>query len=112
MSRLRLFRLSPSHFLLIALTLVGLATVCGLVVLTPYTIYNLKCEHFDLPGYEATFGFALGDMEAPTTEGGRHTVRAITRLGPTGVLARSGARVGDVPRIHHGIADFCAALAT
>jgi hypothetical protein len=112
MTNNRLLALSNTHFVLVALVLLILAIVCGLVLFFPNTIFNLQCEHFDLPGYSASFGFTLGEMEAPDDRGGAYTVRAIIRLDPDGALARSGARVGDVPRMHHGIAEFCGALAS
>jgi hypothetical protein len=107
----RLITLSRTQFLFVALSLLGLATVCAVALLFPNPLYDFKCTQFDLPGYETAFGFTLGEVEAPSTGGGTHLVLAITAIDPNGALARSGARVGDVPRMYHGVSDFCGDLA-
>jgi hypothetical protein len=104
--------LSRTQFLFVTLSLLLLAAICGVAVFFPIGVYDFKCRQFDLPGYEAAFGFALGEVEAPSSGGGSHRVLAITALAPNGPLARSGLRVGDVPPSYHGISDFCGDLAT
>jgi len=107
----RLITLSRTQFLFVALSLLGLATVCAVALFFPNPVYDFKCTQFDLPGYETALGFTLGEVEAPSTGGGAQLVLAITAIDPNGALARSGARVGDVPRMYHGVSDFCADLA-
>jgi len=111
LTNVRLITLSKTQFLFVALSLLLLAAICSIAVFFPIGVYDFKCRRFDLPGYQATFGFTLGEVEAPSSGGGSHRVLAITSLAPNGPLARSGARVGDVPPSYHGISDFCGDLA-
>jgi hypothetical protein len=111
LTRVRLITLSRTQFLFVALSLLLLAALCCVAVFFPIGVYDFKCRQLDLPGYQATFGFTLGELEAPSSGGGSHRVLAITALTPNGPLARSGARVGDVPPSYHGISDFCGDLA-
>jgi hypothetical protein len=103
----RLIALPPSRFLIIATTLLMFAVLFALAVLTPYGIYNLKCERFDMPAYEKTFGFTLGGIDTP---GGTDKVLGIAAVVPNGIFARSGLRPGDVPRMHHGVSELCGDL--
>jgi hypothetical protein len=107
----RLITLSRTQFLFVALSLLGLATVCAVALFFPNPVYDFKCKQFDFPGYETAFGFTLGEVEAPSTGGSRHVVLAMPAIDPDAALARSGVRVGDVPRMYHGVSDFCADLA-
>jgi hypothetical protein len=106
----RLATLSRTHFVLVAANLAAIATASAMAIGWPNRLYELKCTHFDLPHYEASFGFTLGVMEVPTPGGGTHSVRGITALDPKGTLSRAGARVADVPSMYHGVSDFCAEL--
>ena len=107
----QLITLSRTQFLLVTVSLLLLGSICGVAVFFPIGVYDFKCRQFDLPGYQAAFGFTLGEVEAPSSRGGIHRVLAITALAPGSPLARSGARVGDVPPSYHGISDFCGDLA-
>jgi hypothetical protein len=107
---MHLITLSKNQFLVLAVMLVALATLCAVVVLYPAGFYNFKCTQFELPHYQAAFGFTLGEMETPGSSAEPRRVLAIVALDPNGVLARSGARVGDVPPMYHGISDFCGDL--
>jgi len=106
-----LITLSRTQFLFVTVSLLLLTAICGVAVFFPIGVYDFKCRQFDLPGYEATFGFTLGEVEAPSSGGRSYRVLAIMALAPNGPLARSGLRVGDVPPSYHGISDFCGDLA-
>ena len=105
-----LITLSKTQFLFIAVSLFLLAAICGVVLFFPIGVYDFKCRRFDLPRYEAMFGFTLGEVEA-SHRGDKYQVLAITAVAADGAFARSGARVGDVPRMYHGTSDFCGDLA-
>ncbi len=111
MTKQRLITLSRTQFLLLSLSLLLLAGICGIAVFFPSGVYSFKCRQFDLPGYQAAFGFTLGEVEVSRGNDGVQRVLAITALTPNGPLARSGLRVGDVPPSYHGISDFCGDLA-
>jgi hypothetical protein len=98
--------LPDQRFLYVAIVLLALTVLVGLVTLFPYQVYNLKCQQFDMPGYEEAFGFTLGHVKAP---GGAWTP-AIAAVTPGGVFDRAGVRPGDVPHMHHGLGDFCGTL--
>jgi hypothetical protein len=99
--------LTRAHFVFILVSLAGLGIVVGIVVLTPYQIYNVKCSLFDMPEYEKTFGFRLGAVGA---EGGGR-VTGVTWVQAGGAFDRAGVRAGDIPRMHHGIGEVCGELA-
>ena len=72
MAATRLMTLVNTRFLYVALILLALASVGAITILFPYGIYNLKCERFEMPGFESALGFKLGEMEAPSTSGGTY----------------------------------------
>jgi hypothetical protein len=92
MTATRLITLANTRVLDVALILAVLATVCAVAVLYPYGFYNLKCARFDMPECEAAFGFRLGEMEAPSSNGRSYKVQGIAIVEPNGVFARSGIR--------------------
>lgn len=106
LTAMRLMTLPRTKFLYLAVIFVALAAVVAVIVLTP----NEICLRFEMPRYERAFGFKLGEMEAPGAGASSDRVLAVTTVEPNGVFARSGVRPGDVPRGHHGIAEFCGDL--
>jgi hypothetical protein len=102
----RFLTLGAPHFIYMGAVLAVLLMVVGIVLLFPYGIYNFKCQQFDMPAYEEAFGFTFGEV----TTTAEHPTHAITAVKPGGAFDRSGLRPGDVPRMHHGIGDFCGDL--
>jgi hypothetical protein len=108
--QLRRLTLTDSRVAYVAGVLAILGTICAIVIFFPYGVYNLKCQRFDLPELEKAFGFRLGEVEGNRPDGGTYTALGITALEPNGRLAVAGFRPGDVPRTHHGLAEFCGDL--
>src|SRR5258706_13038508 len=108
--RSKLIVLSNTQFLYIALVCFVILPVLALIVLSP-AFPSVWCQHFDMPEYERAFGFKLGELQAPRPEGDTYTVLGVAAVDPLGALDRSGVRVGDVPRMYHGLGDFCGDLA-
>jgi hypothetical protein len=100
--------LGGTQFLAIVAFL-GFLGVAGLFVFSPQ-VYNLTCSHFEMPEYEKQFGFRLGRIRVLSERGTPYDITAIAEVQPGGVLARAGVRPGDVPKVHHGIAEMCDAL--
>jgi hypothetical protein len=70
------------------------------------------CERVQLPEYERTLGFRLGDPERPdgaVREGGWHF--GVVWVDPNGPFSRAGVRHGDLFDMRQGLAGFCSDLA-
>jgi len=100
--------LRGTHFLAM-IAVLGLLGVLWAIILSPQ-VYNLTCSHFDMPEYEKQFGFRLGQIRVLTERGVPYEVTGIAEVQPGGLLARAGVLPGDVPRVHHGIAEVCGEL--
>ena len=109
MARARLVTLSKTHFLYIALILFVIFPVIALTISSPNP-QRLWCQRFELPEYEKTLGFKLGDFVVPTTLGSTVQTIGVAFVEPGGAFARAGIRPGDVPYIYHGLIDLCATL--
>jgi hypothetical protein len=72
---------------------------------------GMWCRQFEMPDYEARFGFKLGSFEVRNPSGDTYSVTGIALVAPSGAFERAGVRAGDVPRMHHGLGDFCSDLA-
>lgn len=98
---------------LFAITIVSLAVLVGgaiTIMVYPSTFYSFTCGQFALPEYEKQYGFTFSDLPGNRGDGSTFTVGGISAVDPQGAFARSGIRAGDVPRMHHGLSDFCACI--
>lgn len=94
---------------LAAILLVVLPLIVGIVYFPVLT--NAWCEQFEIPEYERSFGFRMATLEFPSSQGGTYSVHGIGSVELGGRFAAAGVRPGDVPRMQHGFASFCGALA-
>ena len=95
-------------------TLLGLAVVSGVsatVLFYPGGFYSFSCGQFDIPEYEKAYGFAFSEVPVMRPDGSTRMDGGISAVDPKGAFARSGIRAGDIPRMHHGLSDFCADIA-
>ena len=95
-------------------TVVVLAFLMGAaatILLYPDTFYSFTCGQFELPEYEKAYGFTFSEVPAMRPDGSVLVVGGISAVDPKGAFARSGIRPGDVPRMHHGLSDFCGDIA-
>ena len=102
--------LPKTRALYVALLLLVVFPAIGLLVFAP-AFGGLWCRQFEMPGYETQFGFQLGTLEVAKPGRARYSTTGVVSVTPGGVFARAGIRAGDVPRMHHGIGDFCGDLA-
>ncbi len=85
-----------------AITLAGCALV-GLIIAVQWwpAIEDFAVEQFFLPQYEARLGFRGGRVWL-TVGGSSYSVYALVSVEPDGVLARAGAKAGDIPTSRSG----------
>ena len=96
-------------------TFLGLAVLAGVsatVLFYPGGLYNFACGQFDLPEYEKAYGFTYAAVAVLRPDGSTRLVGGISEVDPKGAFARSGIRAGDIPKVHHGIGDFCGDIAS
>jgi hypothetical protein len=110
MRKQQLITLSKTHFLYVALVFLVALPVIVFIVVSP-GFGGVWCRQFDMPDYEARFGFKLGSFEVSNPHGDTYSVTGIARVDPSGAFGRAGVRTGDVPRMYHGLGDFCSDLA-
>ena len=96
---------ASAHY--VALILLVVLPVLGTLAFSD-VIDNAWCEQFEIPDYEEILGFKMGLIPVP---GGKQA-KGLTWVDPAGPLGKAGIRAGDFPRIHHGMSDFCADLAS
>jgi hypothetical protein len=70
---------------------------------------DLWCQHIQLPEYERLLGFRM-EARVGQGRGGTFETLAIAWVDPNGPFSAAGVRPGDVPRMYHGVRDFCVAL--
>ena len=106
MGKTNLITLPKTPFIYVFLVLfVVLPTI--LLLVFGNALPGLWCQHFELPEYEKQLGFTTGDILPPSAGTGSYTPWGFTWVDPEGPLGRAGVRAGDVPRMHHGVGDFC-----
>jgi hypothetical protein len=100
------FTLSKAQYLHPAGKLLVVLPAIGLISMAP-SVTSLWCLEFDMPGYERVFGFRLGQLAAPCTEGGTYKTGGFVSVEPGGILGRADVRAGDVPHAYHGMPESC-----
>ena len=99
-------------YLISVVALTAVVVAVSIALLYPVALPSFLCYQFDLPEYEKTYGFTFSEVLNEIMPNGRsRSVFGISALDPNGAFARSGVRVGDVPRMYHGVQDFCGDIA-
>jgi hypothetical protein len=109
MGKSELITLPKTSFLYIFLILFVVLPVTSLFVFSN-SLAAVFCRQFELPEYEEQLGFRVGELEVRNGRWAGQTALGITWVDPNGPLGRAGLRAGDVPRMYHGVADFCGTL--
>ena len=89
----------------VALVFVVIAVV-GMLAFSN-AIENGWCQRYEIPEYERLLGFRMGAINVPEA----NETLGLVWVDPSGPLGKAGIRAGDVPRMHHGLAEFCGELA-
>ena len=98
-------RLGIKQWVICVAVLAGFLAI-GMSAAGEYQLYNLYCSVVELPRHEAALGFETGDVPLPDGTTGWGIV-SVEEGSP---LAKAGVRAGDIPQVHHGLADFCGEL--
>ena len=109
MAKLKLITLPRATILYLALLLLVVLPAISMLVFSNVLV-DAWCKQFDIPEYEKSLGFRMGSIPIADRDGGTRTATGLTWVDPQGPLGRAGLRAGDVPRIQHGIGDFCGEL--